>query len=121
MTDLVSPAPVQASTAARGTPTVVVVDADDRTRESLVGLLGVHGRCRVVGSAGKPAEAMTVIRRERPDVVVVDPRLPEVSDGLTFIRKVRTTNAAGRILGMSWTASLEGDVRTAGADAFVRK
>lgn len=121
MTDLASAAPVQASTAAGGAPTVVVVDADDRTRESLVGLLGVHGRCRVVGSAGRPAEALTVIRREQPDVVVVDPRLPDIAQGLAFIRRVRAVSARGRILGMSSTPGLEPDVRAAGADGFVRK
>lgn len=121
MTDLVSPAPVVASPATSGGPTVVVVDADDRTRESLVRLLGVHDRCRVVGSAGHPAEALTVIRREQPDVVVVDPRLPDVAQGLAFIRKVRAASTGGRILGMSSTPSLEADVRAAGADGFLRK
>ncbi|HET7727562.1 MAG TPA: response regulator transcription factor [Candidatus Limnocylindrales bacterium] len=121
MTDLVSPAPVQASPAASGGPTVVVVDADDRTRESLVRLLGVHDRCRVVGSAGRPAEALTVIRREQPDVVVVDPRLPDLAQGLAFIRRVRAVSAGGRILGMASTPGLEPDVRAAGADGFLRK
>ena len=37
------------------TPRLLVVDADDRTRESIVGLLGIRHRFDVVGSAGMPA------------------------------------------------------------------
>ena len=61
---------------------VLVVDADDRVRESLAGLLAIGDRVLVVGSAGQAATALALVREHRPDVVVVDPRLPEVDGGL---------------------------------------
>jgi DNA-binding NarL/FixJ family response regulator len=99
----------------------MLVDADDRTRESLVGLLGVHGRTRVVGSAGTVRDALALLKRERPEVLVVDPRLPELEAGLVFIRRARAVDAAVRILGVSWTTAHEASIRAAGADAFIRK
>lgn len=102
-------------------PTVVVVDADDRTRESLVGLLGVRGRSHVVGSAGRVAEAVSLVRSAAPDVVVVDPRLPDLEQGLTLIRTLRGVDPAVRILVVSRAPALEPQVRAAGADAFILK
>jgi DNA-binding NarL/FixJ family response regulator len=80
---------------------VVVVDADDRIRESLSRLLCIGDRLVVVGTAGEPEPALEVVRSTRPDVVVVDPRLPEVDDGLTFLRDVRQTAPGARVLVMS--------------------
>ena len=38
---------------------VLVVDADDRVRESLTGLLAISGQCLVVASAGRWAPRST--------------------------------------------------------------
>jgi DNA-binding NarL/FixJ family response regulator len=80
---------------------VVVVDADDRIRESLSRLLCIGDRLVVVGTAGEPDPALEVVRSTRPDVVVVDPRLPEVEGGLTFLRNLRQTAPDVRVLAMS--------------------
>lgn len=114
-----SPAP--AGTVSDGVPTVIVVDADDRTRASLVGLLGIRGRVRVVADAGRAAEAVTHIRTHQPDVVVMDPRLPELDGGLAFIRAIRSFDSDIRILAMGPTGPIEAAAADAGADAFVRK
>jgi DNA-binding NarL/FixJ family response regulator len=102
-------------------PTVVVVDADDRTRASLVGLLAIRGRVRVVADAGRAADAVAQIRTQHPDVVVLDPRLPEVDGGLALIRTVRSLDPDVGILAMGPTGPLETASAEAGADAFVRK
>ena len=67
-------------------PSVVIVDADDRTRASLVGLLGIRGRVRVLGDAAQAKAAVTLIRDCHPDVIVLDPRLPDLEGGLLAIR-----------------------------------
>jgi DNA-binding NarL/FixJ family response regulator len=80
---------------------VVVVDADDRVRESLSRLLCIGDRVEVVGSAGRTESALDLVMATRPDVVVVDPRLPEVDGGLAFIRRLRAVAPDVRVLVMS--------------------
>jgi DNA-binding NarL/FixJ family response regulator len=100
---------------------VLVVDADDRVRESLTGLLAIGGRCTVVASAGLAGLAFDLAIDSEPDVVIVDPRLPEVDGGMAFIARLRAHLPAVRILAMSWSDSLESAVLESGADGFVRK
>src|SRR6188768_2338928 len=105
----------------RGALRILVVDADDRTRESIVGILGIRHRFNVVGSAGHVAEALGIARAHHPDVVVLDPRLPEVSDGMALIKRLRTMDPTTAILAVGWSPDLEHQALDAGADAFVRK
>lgn len=100
---------------------VLVVDADDRVRESLTGLLGIGDRVLVVGSSGQAGPAFDLATTCRPDVVVVDPRLPEVDGGLAFIARLRKSFPHVRILAMSWSDALERTVMDGGAHGFVRK
>jgi DNA-binding response OmpR family regulator len=100
---------------------VLVVDADERVRESLSGLLAIGGRCMVVATAGQVGPALDLAIDHQPDVVVVDPRLPDVADGMVFISRLRTRQPDIRILAMSWSDTLEADVRRSGADGFIRK
>jgi DNA-binding response OmpR family regulator len=100
---------------------VLVVDADDRVRESLTGLLAIGGRCIVVAGAGYAGPAFDLAIEYRPDVVIVDPRLPEVDTGMALIARLRSNLPAVRILAMSWSDSLEAAVIESGADGFLRK
>ena len=78
---------------------VVLVDADDRVRESLCGLLCIGERLEVVGATGQPGTALDLIAANRPDIVVLDPRLPDVDGGLSFIARVRRS----RWVSTSWS------------------
>jgi DNA-binding NarL/FixJ family response regulator len=100
---------------------LVVVDADDRTRESVVGLLGIRERYRVVGSAGHLGAAIRLVEQQRPDIVIMDPRLPEVTGGVALIQAIRGIDERIRILAVGWSPELEHDTLEAGADCFVRK
>jgi DNA-binding NarL/FixJ family response regulator len=100
---------------------VLVVDADDRVRESLAGLLAIGDKVRVVGTAGQPGAALALVVETHPDVVIVDPRLPEVDGGIAFIARLRSVAPGVRILGMSWSDTLEEAVLAGGADGFMRK
>lgn len=113
------PAPV--GTAGAGVPAVIVVDADERTRASLVGLLAIRGRARVVGDAGTGTEAIALVKQSRPDVVVIDPRLPDLDAGLAVIRTIRSLDPDVRLLAMGPPGAIEAAVGSAGADGFVRK
>ncbi len=100
---------------------VLVVDADARTRESLSGLLGIGRRCVVVGSAGTDTEALELAERLRPDVVVLDPRLPDVDRGMALIGRLRLLLPDVRIALMGSSDALEPALRAAGVDACIRK
>jgi len=100
---------------------VLVVDADERVRESLAALLGIGRDVLVVGSAGQPGSALDLVETAAPDVVIVDPRLPEVDGGLAFITRLRSTAPGVRVLVMSWTEGLEHSALADRADGFIRK
>ncbi len=99
---------------------MVVIDADERVRESLVRLLCIGDRLEVVGNAGQPGPAFDIVLATDPDIVVIDPRLPEVDGGLSFIRRVRLAAPQIRILVMG-TDSAEGTDLQRAADGFIRK
>jgi hypothetical protein len=40
-------------------------------------------------------------------VVVLDPRLPELPDGIALIRRIRAIHPGVRILAVGWTPTLE--------------
>jgi DNA-binding NarL/FixJ family response regulator len=100
---------------------VLVVDADERVRESLAGLLGIGDRCIVIGSASHAGQALDLVTANPTDVIVMDPRLPEVDAGRAFIARVRELSPSTRILVMAWTDGVEQDGVVNGADAFIRK
>jgi DNA-binding NarL/FixJ family response regulator len=55
---------------------VVVVDDEQLVRSGFAALLGSDPEIKVVGTAGDGDAALAVIRRERPDVVLMDIRMP---------------------------------------------
>ena len=71
-----------------GTPIRVVV-ADDQpvVRTGFHAILDAQPDIDVVGEAGTGTEAIDAVRRFRPDVVVMDVRMPEL-DGLTATRRI---------------------------------
>ncbi|MER7708834.1 response regulator transcription factor [Kitasatospora sp. NPDC097605] len=67
-----------------------VVVADDQTvvREGIVMLLGLLPGIEVVGSAADGEEAVALVARHRPDVVLMDLRMPRC-DGGEATRRIR--------------------------------
>src|SRR5262245_30273711 len=100
---------------------VVVVDADDRVRESLSRLLCIGDKLCVVGTAGAPEPGLEVVKATEPDVVVIDPRLPEVEGGLAFIQQVRDVAPTAKVFVMSPSDTDELTELKASADRVVRK
>ena len=98
---------------------VLLVDPDDRVRESLAGLLCIGDRCRVVGTAGTADAALQLATESTPDVVVVDPRLPGLDGGATLIAGLRAACPATRVLVLNWSDAA--DSQDCGADAYTRK
>lgn len=100
---------------------VVIVDADDRVRESLAGILAATDRVDVLGTAGDPAAALSLVIATRPDVIMVDPRLPDLDAAAAFICAIRAELPEVCVLAMSWSDPMEQAALAAGADGFFRK
>jgi DNA-binding NarL/FixJ family response regulator len=75
---------------AEGRGRVVVADDDVLLREGLAGLLTGSG-FEVVGRAGEPTELLALVRQHRPDLVIVDIRMPptHTTEGLDVARVIR--------------------------------
>jgi DNA-binding NarL/FixJ family response regulator len=100
---------------------VLVVDGDDRVRASLIGLLAIGDRLEVVGDAGSPTTARDVAADTRPDVIVIDPRLPELEQGRACIRRLRAAVPGVRIIALTCPDSTGDDGLDGLVDAAVRK
>ena len=100
---------------------VVIVDADDLVCQTVAALVGIGGRIEVVGIAGTPARGMDVILATTPDVVLVDPRLPDLPGGLAFIRQVHAAAPATRVLVICSPEFLDQAASAEGVDHAMRK
>jgi DNA-binding NarL/FixJ family response regulator len=77
--------------------TVVVVDDHAIVRRGLEQLLSGVEDVTVVGSAGDGAEAVDVVRRTRPDVVLMDLQMPGM-DGVTATRQIVAGEAQSQVV-----------------------
>jgi DNA-binding NarL/FixJ family response regulator len=66
---------------------VVVADDQEIVREGFAALLGTEPDLKVVGTAADGEEAVRVCRAERPDVVLMDVRMPGL-DGIEATRQL---------------------------------
>lgn len=99
---------------------VVVVDADHRVRDSLSGLLAIGDELEVVGETGHAGTAFDLCHDLSPDVVVIDPRLPDLDDGVALVREVRARCPDTIVLVLSWPG-LATEHPMVGVDGFVSK
>lgn len=95
-------------------PRVLIVDADRRVQQSLADLLGLTGRVAVVGRASDVRAALEEVDRTRPDVVLVDPRLPDVEAGTALVTGISRAWPSLRIVLTGW-GDTDGRADLAGA------
>ncbi len=101
---------------------VAVVDDHPIVRDGIVANLQDASDIAVAGSAGSAAEALALVRRERPDLVLLDLELPDRS-GLELIPELKAALPELRIVVFS---AYGGEERVAaalsrGADSYVLK
>ena len=100
---------------------VVIVDSDDLVCQTVGALVGIGGRIEVVGMAGQTDQAIEIILAALPDVVLIDPRLPDLPGGLTFIRHLHAMDPTTRILVVCSPEFLETAAAADGVDRAMRK
>jgi DNA-binding NarL/FixJ family response regulator len=105
-----------------GAAPVRLVIADDRarTRRALRALLAGHPGFEVVGEAADGEEAVAAVARLRPDLVVLDVRMPRL-DGVAATARIKARWPHVRVVTHSLAVERRGDALAAGADAFVPK
>lgn len=101
---------------------MVVVDDHALFRRGLIGLINDLPGLQVIGEASNGREALQVIQREKPDVVLLDVNMPEM-DGIQTVDQIRKMNLPVRVL-MLTISEDEEDLLTAirlGADGYLLK
>ena len=102
--------------------TLLIVDDHPVVRDGLRGIFTGDERFEVVGEAANGAEAVTLAEARRPDVVLMDLRMPDV-DGVTAIAELARRGVPARILVLT-TYDTDSDVLPAieaGATGYLLK
>ncbi|MDK0520731.1 response regulator transcription factor [Streptomyces sp. ML-6] len=106
----------------QGKITVFLLDDHEVVRRGVHELLSVEDDIEVVGEAGTAADALVRIPATRPDVAVLDVRLPDGS-GVEVCREIRSQDANIKCLMLTSYADDEAlfDAIMAGASGYVLK
>lgn len=103
------------------TTRVVLVDDDALVRSGLTLILGGDADLEVVATASDGLEALDVVARERPDVVLMDIRMPRL-DGIEATRRLRSVPDARVIVLTTFdTDDMIVEALRAGAAGFLLK
>ena len=96
---------------------IMIVDDHPVVRQGLRAMLSSEPDIRVQGMAASAREAMYLIEREQPDVVLMDLRMPEM-EGIEAIKKLRFISPNIKILVLTNYGSDEYIVRATQAGAM---
>jgi DNA-binding NarL/FixJ family response regulator len=102
---------------------VAIVDDQELVRTGFAMILGSEPDIEVVGQAGNGRDAIELCRRTRPDVVLMDIRMPEM-DGIEATRQIVGEAGCGTRVLMLTTFDLDDYVYSAikaGASGFLLK
>jgi DNA-binding NarL/FixJ family response regulator len=101
---------------------LLIVDDHPVVRDGLRGMFSRDPRFEVVGEAGDGIEALALAEESRPDVILMDLRMPRM-DGVTTIRELATRGVPSKVLVLT-TYDTDSDVLPAieaGATGYLLK
>jgi DNA-binding NarL/FixJ family response regulator len=101
---------------------VALADDQALVRAGFRMIVGSQPDMQVAGEAGDGQEAIELVQRERPDVILMDIRMPRV-DGIAATRSITTAGSPTRVVILT-TYELDEyvfDALAAGASAFLLK
>ena len=99
---------------------VVIADDRSRSRDGLRALLTTWPEVEVISEAADGREAVRLVEKCRPNVVLMDVRMPAM-DGLEATRLIKDGWPEVKVVVLTMYASYQADALAAGADAFVVK
>jgi DNA-binding NarL/FixJ family response regulator len=101
---------------------VLLCDDHEIPRTAIAGMLALERDIEVIGEAANGAQAVNLARDLRPDVTVMDLKMP-VMDGFDAMRRIRDEDPGARVLvltGVGTDADLVGAIEE-GAAGYVEK
>lgn len=104
------------------TTRVLIADDHDLVREGICKLLELYEDIKVVGEAGDGLETISQVRKNPPDLVLLDLNMPRM-DGITSIKKIKEINPEIKVLILTIHDGEEYvfEVAKAGAEGYIQK
>ena len=99
---------------------VLIVDDRLSSRNGLKALLVTQPGIEIVGEAADGREAIELVAECRPDVVLMDVRMP-LMDGLEATRIIKDRWPEAKVIVLTMYPSHQDEALAAGADAFLVK
>jgi CheY-like chemotaxis protein len=97
---------------------ILVVDDEDNTL--IEAMLKHEGRHVALAAKGK--DAITIFKKERPHLTILDIDMPDI-DGITVLREIRTIDPQAKVMIFTGgeSPSVEREARALGVTDFLRK
>ncbi len=99
---------------------VLIADDQGPTRQGLRALLTLSPQVEVVGEATDGREAVHLVAKRQPDVVLMDMQMP-VMDGLEATRCIKEQWPEVRVIALTMYPKYRVEAVAAGVDAFLLK
>jgi DNA-binding NtrC family response regulator len=85
-------------------PSILVVDDEDRFRENLIKLLGIHGLSATGAESGQ--QALEILGSRQMDVVLLDVKMPGMS-GLDVLAEIKKIDPMIEVIVLTGHASVD--------------
>jgi DNA-binding NarL/FixJ family response regulator len=100
---------------------LLIVEADRRVRQGLVGLVALDARLTLVDAVADAEAAETCLDSTETDVALIDPHLPEFDAGLALLGRLRARWPEMTLVVMSCRDEDGPPALASGASCFVPK